>query len=150
MIPMRTMGLAALATAMGLAAGALVAPPSNVAHAAQQQELDPRVKEWDKGPATIDVSAYPPEMQARYELFIEKCGKCHTPARAINADLALEDEWERFVKRKMRRTGTFIKGDEAKELFEFLVYDSKVRKHDLYEQRLKESTQAGAADAKGR
>jgi hypothetical protein len=150
MKPMRAMGLAALATAMGLAAGALVAQPLRVAYAAQLQELDPRVKEWDKGQAKIDVSGYPAEMQSRYKLFTAKCGKCHTLARTINADLVLEDEWERLVKRQLRRSGTFIKPDEAKEIFEFLVYDSKVRKRDLYEQRLKESAESGAAHPKGR
>jgi len=40
----------------------------------------------DGGPRTLDVSAYPPEMQKIYrELFIPKCSRCHTAARPINS-----------------------------------------------------------------
>lgn len=37
----------------------------------------------DKGPATINVSSYPPELQKSYKVFTEKCSKCHTIARPI-------------------------------------------------------------------
>ncbi len=110
---------------------------------AQEPPLDPRIAAYDKGPARIDVSKYPPEMQAAYQLFTAKCGKCHTLARAINCDFALEDEWERYVKRMMRKAGSFITPDEGKRIFEFVVYDSRVRKRDLYERKLKEAGKTG-------
>jgi len=99
--------------------------------------LDPRILEYDKGPAKIDVSDYPEEMRDRYKLFSDKCGKCHTLARAINCDFVLEDEWERYVKRMMNKSGTFISADEGREIYEFLVFDSKTRKKELYEERSK-------------
>lgn len=110
---------------------------------AQEPPLDPRIAAYDKGPAKIDVSTYPPEMQAAYKLFTAKCGKCHTVARAINCEFVLEDEWERYVKRMMRKAGSFITPDEGKRIFEFVVYDSKVRKKDLYERKLKEAGKGG-------
>ena len=33
------------------------------------------------------------------------------------------------------RSGKLISTDEAKKIYDFLVYDSKVRKADLYQQR---------------
>jgi hypothetical protein len=39
----------------------------------------------------------------------------------------------------MRKAGTFISEDDGKKIYEFLVYDSKIRKKDLYEKKLKES-----------
>jgi len=106
----------------------------------QPAPLDPRIAAYDKGPAKIDVSKYPVEMQQRYKLFTVKCGKCHTLARAINSDFVLDDEWERYVKRMMRKAGTFISPDEGKQIFEFISYDSKIRKKAMYEQRLKEAS----------
>jgi hypothetical protein len=108
---------------------------------AQDKEvpLDPRILAYDKGPAKIDVSKYPENMKAAYKVFMVKCSKCHTPARAINSDFALDDEWERYVKRMMRKAGTWISPDEGKQIFEFVVYDSKIRKKDLYDKKLKEA-----------
>ncbi len=109
--------------------------------AGQDEAVDKaRLAAYDKGPAKIDVSKYPPPMQAAYKVFSAKCGKCHTLARAINSDYVLEDEWERYVKRMMRKSGDFITPAEGKEIFDFVVYDSKVRKKDLYDRKLKDAS----------
>ena len=102
------------------------------------EPLDPRIAAYDKGPATIDVSKYPPEIQDDYKLFSKKCTHCHTLARPINSDYALPDEWSRYVKRMMRKPDSQISADEAKKIYDFLVYDSKTRKKDLLEKKMKE------------
>ena len=102
------------------------------------EPLDPRIAAYDKGPATIDVSKYPPEIQDDYKLFSKKCTHCHTLARPINSDYALPDEWSRYVKRMMRKPDSQISTDEAKKIYDFLVYDSKTRKKDLLEKKMKE------------
>ncbi len=104
-----------------------------------RQDLDPRIAAYDKGPAKIDVSKYPADMQARYKVFAKKCSGCHTLARAINSDFVLEDEWERYVKRMMNKAGaSVINAAEGKQIYEFLVYDSKTRRKDLYDRKVKE------------
>jgi hypothetical protein len=107
---------------------------------AQQKEkeepLDPRILAYDKGPDKINVSKYPPDMQAKYKVFAKKCVNCHTLARPINCEFVLDDEWERYVKRMMRKAGTLISADDAKQIFEFVTYDSKIRKKALYEKKL--------------
>ncbi len=41
----------------------------------------------DLGPATIDVSSYPAEMQNIYRTnFLKNCAVCHSPARAVNSE----------------------------------------------------------------
>ncbi len=107
--------------------------------AVAQEQLDPRIAAYDKGPATIDISKYPADMQARYKTFAGRCAKCHTLARAINSDFVLEDEWERYVKRMMRKPGSGISSADAREIFTFLDFDSKTRKKALYEKKLKEA-----------
>lgn len=81
----------------------------------------------DKGPETIDVSKYPPELQKTYGLFRTKCSKCHTIARPINTTMS-RAEWERYVKRMMHKPNSGISGGEGKRIFEFLVYDQQTRK----------------------
>ncbi len=112
-----------------------------VSAAQQEPPLDPRILAYDKGPNKIDVSKYPKDMQARYKVFANKCVKCHTLARPINCEFALEDEWERYVKRMMNKSGTLISAEEGKQIFEFVAYDSKIRKKALYEKKLKEAAQ---------
>lgn len=127
MRPMAPLGLLAALVAVGTLA------------ARAQEQLDPRIAAYDKGPATIDVSKYPPEMQAAYKTFSSKCSKCHTIARAINCDFALDEEWERYVKRMMRKPGSEISSAEGKQIFEFLAHDSKARKKALYDKKLKDA-----------
>jgi len=107
---------------------------------AQQKDepVDPRILAYDKGPSKIDVSKYPADMKAKYKVFADKCSKCHTIARAINCEFALDDEWERYVKRMMNKGGSIINANEGKQIFEFLVYDSKTRKKALYDKKMKE------------
>ncbi len=112
---------------------------------AQEPPLDPRIAAYDKGPATIDVSKYPADMQGRYKLMTTRCAKCHTPARVINAEFALDDEWERYIKRMMRKPGSGISAADGKAIYEFLAYDSKIRKKALYERKLKEAGKPSGA-----
>ena len=109
---------------------------------AQQKDepVDPRILAYDKGPAKIDVSKYSPEMKANYKVFAEKCSKCHTIARAINCEFALDDEWERYVKRMMNKGGSMFTAKDGKQIFDFLTYDSKIRKKALYDKKMKEGS----------
>jgi cytochrome c5 len=103
---------------------------------AQDEPVDPRILKYDKGPAKIDVSKYPADVQKKYQVFTKKCSSCHTIARPINCEFALDDEWERYIKRMMRKAGpSLISADEGKQIFEFLTYDSKTRKKVLFDKK---------------
>jgi len=103
---------------------------------AQDEPVDPRILKYDKGPAKIDVSKYPADVQKKYQVFTKKCSSCHTIARPINCEFALDDEWERYIKRMMRKAGpSLISADEGKQIFEFLTYDSKTRKKALFDKK---------------
>ena len=81
----------------------------------------------DKGPAKIDVSAYPAPQQQGYKVFADKCAKCHTIARPINTTMT-KDEWERYVKRMMHKPNSGISDSQGKTIFEFVAYDQATRK----------------------
>ncbi|MBU6410039.1 MAG: hypothetical protein KGR98_06605 [Verrucomicrobia bacterium] len=95
-----------------------------------------RIAQFDSGPSTVDVSQYPQHIQDAYQVFSEKCSQCHKLSRPINSDFVLPDEWARYVKRMMYKPGSNISGSEAKDIYEFLVYDSSVRKKALLDQKL--------------
>ena len=86
------------------------------------KEAEARRERWDRGPRTIDVSNYPAELQETYKkLFLVKCSQCHNIARPVNAEFNIE-EWERYVKRMIRKPGSNITLAEGKKIFEFLKY----------------------------
>jgi hypothetical protein len=103
-------------------------------------ETKARVERFEKGPATIDVSKYPEAIQEDYALFSQKCTQCHKLSRPINSDYALPDEWSRYVKRMMHKPGSGISSAEGKKIYEFLVYDSSVRKKAMVDEKLSKLT----------
>ncbi|HZR20878.1 MAG TPA: hypothetical protein VFE51_26585 [Verrucomicrobiae bacterium] len=121
---------------------------------AADDNLDPatkaRVERFEKGPATIDVSKYPQGIQENYEVFSQKCSQCHKLNRPINSDYALPDEWSRYIKRMMYKPGSGISSAEGKKIFEFLVYDSSIRKKAMVDEKLAKAApnEKSAAEAK--
>src|SRR5664280_1959305 len=132
----------------GLAALALAAPATA---RAQEQQLDPetkaRVERFEKGPATIDVSKYPDGIKENYEVFSTKCAQCHKLSRPINSDYALPDEWSRYIKRMMHKPGSGISSAEGKKIYDFLAYDSSIRKKVMVDAKLAKATPQELSDA---
>lgn len=104
-----------------IAIAAVVAPISLVAQTSNV------TLPQDKGPATVNVSSYPPEQQKEYKLFADKCAKCHTLARPINTTMT-DPEWARYVKRMMHKPNSGISDKQGKDIYEFLAFDQKSRK----------------------
>ena len=87
----------------------------------------PRTFASDKGPNFIDVSNYPAKMQEYYQIFAQKCSRCHTLARPINSNF-IGDDWPKYVRRMMRKPGSGLTPKTAEQVTEFLIYDAQVRK----------------------
>lgn len=119
-------------------AGVLVSAP---AKAPLDAETQARVEVADAGIAEVDVSGYPDGIQANYKVFAKKCSQCHTLARPINSLYGLPSEWSRYVKRMMRKPGSGIRKGDAKQIYEFLVYDSSTRKREFLESKLENLTE---------
>ncbi len=80
----------------------------------------------DKGQNYVDVSGYPPQMQEYYQLFANKCSRCHTLARPINSTFT-DKEWKKYVRQMMRKPGSGLTPKTASQITEFLVYDAQIR-----------------------
>jgi len=122
-----------------------------VAASAAEEEVQALSKEqlaqFDKGPTSVDVSAYPAGLRENYQIFRQKCSVCHTIARPINCEFALPDEWSRYIKRMMHKPGSSISPGQAKKIYEFLAYDSSVRKKALFDDKYAKADAAAKADA---
>ena len=117
-----------------------VPTPVRAADEPLDAETKARVERFEKGPATIDVSKYPQGVQENYEVFSTKCTQCHKLSRPINSDYALPDEWSRYIKRMMHKPGSGIGNAEGKKIYEFLVYDSSIRKKAMVDEKLAKTT----------
>jgi hypothetical protein len=103
-------------------------------------ETKARIERFEKGPATVDISKYPDAIKEDYEVFSQKCSQCHKLSRPINSDYALPDEWSRYIKRMMHKPGSGISSGEGKKIYDFLVYDSSVRKKAMVDAKLAKAT----------
>ena len=136
------------------AAAAFVLFAAGVVRAADDPPTDAetkaRIDKFEQGPAAIDISKYPQGIQDNYDIFSQKCTQCHKLSRPINSDYAAPDEWSRYVKRMMNKPGSGINAADGKKIYEFLVYDSSVRKKAMLDDKLSKlsATDKTAADAK--
>jgi len=107
---------------------------------ADDEQLDTvpkaRVDPFVKGSATIDVSQYPTGMQENYKVFSRKCSQCHNLGRPINSDYVLPDEWSHCIRRMKCQSGSDINSSEERKLYDFLVFDSSIRKRDKLDAKL--------------
>jgi cytochrome c len=117
------------------------------ADAPLDSETKARVERFEKGPATVDVSKYPDGIKENYEVFTTKCAQCHKLSRPINSDYALPDEWSRYIKRMMNKPGSGISNADGKKIYEFLAYDSSVRKKAMVDEKLAKATAEEKATA---
>jgi len=145
---MKTKHIFALALT-GACAAALI-----VAARAAEEEVQALSKEqlaqFDRGPTSIDVAAYPAGLQENYAVFRQKCSLCHTLARPINCGFALPDEWSRYIKRMLHKPGSNISPGQAKKIYEFLAYDSSIRKKAVFDDKLSKADAATKADVDAR
>jgi len=136
--------------ALGLALGASLTITARAADENLDAATKARVERFEKGPATIDVSKYPDGIKENYEVFSTKCMQCHKLSRPINSDYALPEEWSRYIKRMMYKPGSGIGAGDGKKIFDFLVYDSSIRKKAMVDEKLAKATPQEKTAAEGK
>ena len=136
--------------ALGLSLGAALAGAARAADENLDAATKARLERFEKGPATVDISKYPEAIKENYQVFSEKCTQCHKLSRPINSDYALPDEWSRYVKRMMHKPGSGIGSTEGKKIYEFLVYDSSVRKKAMVDEKLAKLSPEERKDAEAK
>jgi hypothetical protein len=81
----------------------------------------------------LEPSAMPTDVQADYEVFSQRCSKCHSLARPLNSGIDDDEWWARYVARMRRMPGSGISHDDEAQILRFLHWyslDQKKKKGD--------------------
>ena len=73
------------------------------------------------------VAKFPPEVAESYQLFANRCSRCHTLSRPLNAGIVEYDHWVHYVERMRKQTGSGISPQDAEEILVFLKYYSELK-----------------------
>jgi hypothetical protein len=72
----------------------------------------------------IDPRALPEDVRADYDLFAQRCSKCHSLARPLSSGIDDDDYWVIYVARMRRQPGSGISQDDTVVILRFLHYYS--------------------------
>jgi hypothetical protein len=95
--------------------------------------------------------ALPPEVRADYEVFADRCSKCHALSRPLNSGIVSDDHWAMYVGRMRRQPGSGISLDDAEVILRFLHYYSleQIRKQRAHESSALAPEPPAAASSSG-
>jgi hypothetical protein len=70
-------------------------------------------------------SAVPPEEEADYAVFAQRCSKCHSLARPLNSGITDDAFWRMYVERMRRQPGSGISEQDTVPILRFLHWYSQ-------------------------
>jgi len=73
----------------------------------------------------MSASAVPPEEQADYALFAQRCSKCHSLARPLDSGITDDDFWRMYVEKMRRQPGSGITVEDTVPILHFLHWYSQ-------------------------
>jgi hypothetical protein len=76
----------------------------------------------------LDAASLPPEVRPDYELFAERCSKCHSLARPLESGITDDVFWKKYVERMRRQPGSGISPADEERILRFLHYYSLEKK----------------------
>jgi hypothetical protein len=75
-----------------------------------------------------DMSVVPPEQQADYAVFAERCSKCHALARPLNSGITDDAAWSMYVEKMRRQPSSGISVADTVPILRFLHWYSLAQK----------------------
>ena len=72
----------------------------------------------------LDVRTIPLEYRADYELFAQRCSKCHSLSRPLDNGRIEDRFWAGYVERMRRQPGSGIAPEEVPSILRFLHFYS--------------------------
>lgn len=73
----------------------------------------------------IDPSTLPENVRADYDVFAQRCSKCHSLARPLNSGIVDDDYWAMYVARMRRQPESGISLEDSRVVLRFLHYYSQ-------------------------
>src|SRR5215472_8877468 len=74
--------------------------------------------------STYDTSQLPQALRADYELFAQRCSKCHSLARPLNSGISDDRFWRRYVEQMRLKPGSGISLADEERILRFLHFYS--------------------------
>ena len=75
----------------------------------------------------MDPSAVPPEEQADYAVFAQRCSKCHSLARPLNSGITDDGYWRMYVEKMKRQPASGITENDRAPILRFLHWYSGLK-----------------------
>ncbi len=72
----------------------------------------------------LPPSAVPPEEQADYAVFTQRCSKCHSLARPLESGITEDSFWRMYVEKMRRQPGSGITEEDTVPILRFLHWYS--------------------------
>ena len=76
----------------------------------------------------IDVASLPADVRPDYELFADRCSRCHSLARPLESGITDDVFWKKYVERMRRQPGSGISPADEIPILRFLHYYSLGKK----------------------
>jgi hypothetical protein len=80
----------------------------------------------------VDTSGQPANVRADYQVFAQRCSKCHSLSRPLESGITDDAYWAEYVERMRRQPGSGISPADVPPILRFLHYyslDQQRRKH---------------------
>lgn len=72
----------------------------------------------------LATSTLPDEVRTDYEVFAQRCSKCHSLARPLESGITDDAFWKEYVERMRRQPGSGISISDEEPILRFLHYYS--------------------------
>jgi hypothetical protein len=73
----------------------------------------------------VDLNAMPEDLRVDYDLFRQRCSKCHALQRVWDSGIQDDEFWDRYVERMRRQPASGISPDDGAHIVTFLHYYSR-------------------------
>jgi mono/diheme cytochrome c family protein len=78
---------------------------------------------------TVDPATLARDVRADYEVFAQRCSKCHGLSRPLSSGIVDDDHWAMYVARMRRQPASGISAEDARVILRFLHYYSLEQIH---------------------
>jgi hypothetical protein len=72
----------------------------------------------------LDVAKLPPSVQPDYQVFAQRCSKCHSLARPLESGITDDEFWRQYCERMRKQPASGITKDDEVIILRFLHYYS--------------------------
>jgi len=70
----------------------------------------------------LDTSRIPSDLRSDYDVFAQRCSKCHSLSRPLQANITDDQQWIDYVNRMRRQPGSGISYDDQTHILRFLKW----------------------------